>query len=256
MHQAKGRLAGRRALVTGGGRGIGRAIALALAREGADLAVVSRTAAQNEAVAREAGAAGRKAIALAADVTLPDDVRAMAAAVQKDLGPVDILVNCAGGAESAPFTRTDLALWERTMAANLTSVYLCTTAFLPAMIERGWGRVINVASNAGLAGYAYVSAYCAAKHGVVGLTRAVALEVAGKGVTINALCPGYVETDLTRKSADRIAARTGRSVAAAMEAMAGSNPSGRLLQPEQVAAAALRLAVDAGASSNGEAVSL
>jgi NAD(P)-dependent dehydrogenase (short-subunit alcohol dehydrogenase family) len=251
-----GKLAGRVALVTGGGRGIGRAIALALAREGADIAVAARTSGETERVAAEARGLGRRAAALTADVTSERDVAAMAAAAVRDLGRVDILVNAAGGAESAPLVRTDLPLWNRMLAANLTSVFLCTHAFLPAMIERGWGRVINVASRAGLTGFAYVSAYCAAKHGVVGFTRAVAQEVAGKGVTLNALCPGYVDTDMTRRSAESIALKTGMPLDQALARLAAFNPSGKLISPEQVAAAALSLASTEGTSINGEALEI
>jgi NAD(P)-dependent dehydrogenase (short-subunit alcohol dehydrogenase family) len=251
-----GVVSGRKALVTGGGRGIGRAIALQLAREGADIAVASRTLDEAGGVAAEARAFGVRAVPIKADVTLEPDVRSMAAAFTRELGDVDILVNCAGGAQSALFVRTDLALWESMLAVNLTSVYLCTAAVLPGMLERGWGRVINVASNAGLVGYAYVTAYCAAKHGVVGLTRALALEVAARGVTVNALCPGYVDTDMTRRSAKKISEKTGVSPEQALDSLAGFNASGRLIQPSEVAAAAMRLVCAEGASLNGQAVPL
>ena len=251
-----GKLRGRRALVTGGGRGIGRAIALAFAGEGADVAVVARTRAQVTEVAQEIEALARRGAALTADVTRSQDVDDMASAVGRELGPVDILVNAAGDAVSEPVTRTDLESWNRMLAVNLTSVYLCTSRFLPGMIERGWGRVISVASNAGLKGYAYVSAYCAAKHGVVGFTRAVAVEVAKKGVTMNALCPGYVDTEMTRRSAEKIAGKTGVSEEEALARLAAFNPSGRLIRPDEVAAAALGLASPEGAAINGEALSI
>jgi len=247
-------ISGRRALVTGGGRGIGRSIALALAHAGADVAVASRSPEQTERVAAEVRLAGRRAAALCADVTSRDAVREMAGGAAAALGPIDILVNCAGDAESAPFLRTDLGLWERMLAVNLTSVYLCTSALLPGMIERGWGRVINVASNAGLAGYAYVTAYCAAKHGVVGLTRALALEVAAKGVTVSAICPGYVDTDMTRRASDRIADRTGLAREEALASLTRFNPPVRLIRPDEIAAAALRIVSAEGTSLNGQAI--
>lgn len=247
-------LNGRVALVTGGGRGIGRAIALALSRAGAAVAVAARHEDQVAAVAREVEASGGRGAALTADVTLPDQARRAVQEATTRLGAVDILVNCAGGAESAPLTRTDTALWERMIAVNLTSVYLCTSAALPPMLERGWGRVINIASRAALHGYAYVSAYCAAKHGVLGFTRAVALEVAGRGVTINAVCPGYVDTEMTRRSVEVIAAKTGMPADEARRRLAAQNPSGRLTQPEEVADVALRLALPASSSINGEAL--
>ncbi|HET6372431.1 MAG TPA: SDR family NAD(P)-dependent oxidoreductase [Candidatus Polarisedimenticolia bacterium] len=249
-------LEGRRALVTGGGRGIGRAVALALATAGADVAVAARTGAETTGVAAEIAACGRRSLALAADVTDPAQVAAMAAAMERGMGSIDILVNAAGDAESALMTRTDLALWNRMIAVNLTAVFLCTSRALPGMLQGGWGRVISVASNAGLHGYAYVSAYCAAKHGVVGFTRAVAQEVAGKGVTINALCPGYVDTEMTRRSAERISAKTGRTFEDSLAHLARSNPSGRLLSPSEVAAAALRLAGAGADGINGEALPL
>ena len=249
-------LSGRVALVTGGGRGIGRAIALALAREGADVVVSARTEEQIAAVAAEITTIGRRSLALKADVTVPEEVEAMAKAAAAEMEPIDILVNAAGDAESAPLARTALSLWDRMLAVNLTSVFLCTVSFLPSMRQRRWGRVINIASTAGLEGHAYVSAYCAAKHGVVGFTRAVAAEVAGTGVTINALCPGYVDTYLTRKSAERISHQTGLAPEDALQRLARLNPSGQLLQPEQVATAALDLARQASESVNGQAISL
>ncbi len=252
----KAKLEGRRALVTGGGRGIGRAIALALAGAGADVAVAARTRDQTGRVAAEIEALGRRGIGLTADVTLSTEVERMAAEAVLRLGPIDILVNSAGGAVSAPASRTDRKSWDGMLAVNLTSVFLCTSQFLPGMLERGWGRVINVASSAGLQGYAYVSAYCAAKHGVVGFTRAVAIELVGKGVTMNALCPGYADTEMTRDSARRIAASTGMSQEETLSRLARFNPSGRLIQPEEVATAALGLVSSEAAAINGGAFAL
>ena len=253
---SQGSLAGRRALVTGGGRGIGRAIALGFAREGADVAVAARTLTQVEEVASLIRSLGGRGVGLGLDVTQPEGVAAMVSGVTRDLGDVDILVNCAGGAESAPFARTDFSLWERMISVNLHSVFLCTRAFLPRMLERRWGRVINIASRAGLAGYPYVTAYCAAKHGVIGLTRSLALEVEAAGVTVNALCPGYVDTAMTRDAARLIAGKTNIAPEEALARLGAQNPQGRMIEVDEVAAAALRLALPASAGINGQTVEI
>jgi NAD(P)-dependent dehydrogenase (short-subunit alcohol dehydrogenase family) len=256
MGSSDTRLTDRRVLVTGGGRGIGCAIALLFAREGAHVAVAARTGAETESVAEKITSLGRNSAALIVDVTSPEAVTRMARAAEKQLGPIEILVNAAGGAESAPLHRTDWSLWRKMLAVNLDGVFLCTSALLPGMMERARGRVINIASRAGLSGYPYVSAYCAAKHGVIGFTRATALELEGKGVTINALCPGYVDTEMTRHSAERIAAKTGISTEDALARLAAFNEDGKLISPETVADAALELAADEGATMNGQALPL
>jgi 3-hydroxybutyrate dehydrogenase len=232
------------ALITGGGRGIGREIALAFARQGLALAVVGRDLVRVDEAAAEARALGARALALKLDVTDADAVRGVQARVAAELGEVDVLVNNAGIAESAPFARTDPALWERHLRVNVTGPYLCTREALPGMLARGWGRVINVASLAGLYGAPYVTAYTASKHALVGLTKALAAEVSGKGVTVNAICPGYVATEMTWNGARNIAARTGKSFEEAVAAMARINPGGRLVEPAEVAAVAVKLLAD------------
>ena len=240
------------ALVTGGGRGIGRACALALAKAGAIVAPAARTAAETERVAEECRAAGVRAHAVEIDVTNEASVVRAVRDVEARLGPVDILVNNAGIAQSAPFARTEPALWERHLRVNVTGPYLVTRAVLPGMLARGWGRVVNIASLAGLYGAPYVTAYVASKHALVGLTRALAMEVGGKGVTVNAICPGYVASDMTWASARNIVEKTGKSYDEAVEVLARMNPGGRLIEPDEIGAVVVRLVEDQ--ATNGEAI--
>jgi len=251
-----GRLTGRSAVVTGGGRGIGAAIAAALAAEGAAVCVSARTEAEILNVASRIRAAGGRAWALACDVTDPGSVRRMAEAAVERLGPVGILVNNAGAASSAPLARITLDEWNRLFAVNATGTFLCTQALIPGMVEREWGRVVNVASVAARTGARYVAAYTAAKHAVLGFTRAVAAEVADTGVTVNALCPGYVSTDMTTQSVDRIVRKTGLGRDEAIAALLATTPQSRLIEPGEVAEAALSLCLEDARSLNGQAIVL
>jgi NAD(P)-dependent dehydrogenase (short-subunit alcohol dehydrogenase family) len=252
-----GALKGRTALVTGGGRGIGRAIALALGRAGAALVLIGRTDAALRSVAGELGeAGGLPSAGYVVDVADPAAVLGALDRIRAEQPAIDILVNNAGVAESAPLARTDLALWQRHLAVNATAPYLFTRALLPGMLERGWGRVINIASTVGLEGAPYIAAYAASKHALVGLTRSVAAEVAGRGVTVNAVCPGYVATELAVRAAARISEKTGQSQADAMAALARLNPSGRLIGADEVATAVLALAGEAAAGRTGETLVL
>jgi len=252
------RLEGKLALVTGGGRGIGRAVAFAFAREGASVAVLARTAGEVERVAAEvSGECGVQTMHATCDVSDAESVSRAFALVAETFGRgADILVNNAGIAESAPVTRTDDAHWRRHLAINLDGTFYCTRAALPAMIERGWGRIINVASIAGKTGAPYIAAYAASKHGVLGLTRSVALEVAAKGITVNAICPGYVDTDMTTNAVQQIEAKTGRTAADALDAIKRMSPQNRLVTTEEVAALALLLASEDGRGITGQAINV
>lgn len=246
-------LTGQHAVVTGAAHGIGAAIARALAAQGARLTLMGRRLDALQALAAELPGGGS---AVSVDVSDEAAVQRAFAEARSARGPVSLLVNNAGQAESAPFGKTSLALWQRLIAVNLTGTFLCTQQALPDMLAARHGRVVNIASTAGQRGYAYVSAYVAAKHGVVGLTRALALEVAKKGITVNAVCPGYTETEILTASIAKVVATTGRSEAEARAEFEKSNPQGRIVQPIEVAAAVLWLCSEGAAAMTGQCISV
>ncbi len=232
-------LAGKHAVVTGGAGGIGAAIAATLRGYGAQVTAMGRHTDPIQADVTDAGAV----------------VRAFEQA-RAQSGPIDILINNAGQAESAPFLKTSFDLWRRMTAVNLDGTFLCTQAALPDMLNAGWGRIVNIASTAGLIGYGYVTAYCAAKHGVIGLTRALAQEVATKGITVNAVCPGFTDTAMLQRTVDNIAAKTGRTAEQARSELAARNPQHRLVLPEEVAQTVGWLCLPGSGSITGQAISV
>jgi NAD(P)-dependent dehydrogenase (short-subunit alcohol dehydrogenase family) len=231
-------LDGKHAVVTGASRGIGAAIAAALAAEGVRVSRMSRSA------------------GIRMDVTQPDTVEAAFAAARQQHGPIAILVNNAGSVESMPYLKITDQDWRNTLAIDLDSVHYCTRRALPDMVAAGWGRIVNIASIAALRGFSYAAAYIAAKHGVLGLTRALSEEFARKGVTVNAICPGYTDTDIVRNAAETIVRKTGRTEAEALAALAQGNASGRLIQPEEVAREVVRLCRPESDSVNGQALTV
>jgi NAD(P)-dependent dehydrogenase (short-subunit alcohol dehydrogenase family) len=256
MSEANLPLANRVALVTGASRGIGRATALALAAAGADVAVSARGSAELDQLAAEIRASGRRALALACDVVDPAAVERMAADVAAAFGGVDILVNNAGAAGSHKFVGHPDELWHRMLAVNLTSAYYVTKAIVPHMLGRGAGRVIMVASVAAKSGARYIAAYAAAKHGVLGLTRALAAELVGADITVNAICPGYVDTPMTDGTIANMVERTRMSEAQARAALEQLNPQRRLIAPDEIAALAVYLAQDISKGITGQAINV
>jgi NAD(P)-dependent dehydrogenase (short-subunit alcohol dehydrogenase family) len=248
-------LAGKHALVTGGARGIGAAITRVLLGYGARVTMLSRSASRLEA-ARAAFAQFGQLNHARADVSDAEEVAQAFADAQAQSGPIDILINNAGQATSAPLRHTDRALWRRMMAVNLDGTFYCTHAALPAMLDAGWGRIVNIASTAGLVGYSYVSAYCAAKHGVVGLTRALAIEIATTGVTVNAVCPGYTATDMMTEAVANIVARTGQTPDQATATLTARNPQGRFVRPAEVANTVAWLCLPGSEAITGQAIAV
>jgi NAD(P)-dependent dehydrogenase (short-subunit alcohol dehydrogenase family) len=252
MNAGTGVLSGRHAVVTGGGRGIGAAIAGALAAAGAELTLMGR----NLSALQDKAAALPAAQAIACDVTDEPAVTTAFAKATETFGPVAILINNAGAATSAPLGRTSLETFRQMLDVNLVSTFLCSRAVLPGMLRAGFGRIVNVASVAGLKGAPYITAYAAAKHGVIGLTRALALETASKGVTVNAICPSYTDTDMARSAVANIVEKTGRSAAEAEAVLVGKNPQGRLIRPDEVAATVLWLCAPGAEAITGQAIAI
>jgi len=252
----------RHALITGAGTGIGAAIALQLAQAGCRLTLCGRSQDKLQAQAEALRTQVPDVAVLIAPMDVTDEhaVQAAMQQAQARFGPVNILVNNAGQAHSAPIVKTDAALWQQMLNVNLTGTYHCIQAVLPGMLEAAQtgtpGRIVNIASTAGLKGYAYVSAYVAAKHGVVGLTKALALELARKNITVNAVCPGYTETDIVREAVQNIVRKTGKSETEARQALAASNPQQRLVQPHEVAQSVLWLCAAGSDAINGQAIAI
>lgn len=246
-------LAGRHALVTGGGRGIGAAIAAALAGQGARVTLLGRTAAE---LAKTAAGLPGRVTTVTADVTDAAQVERAFAEARDAAGEISILVNNAGRPASRALSKSGEAFWREVLEVNLTGTYHCTRAAISSMLAANWGRIVNVSSTAGLRGYAYCTAYCAAKHGVIGLTRALALEVARTGITVNAVCPGYTDTGVVRDAIRNISEKTARSEADARETLVSFNPQQRLVKPEEVANAVLWLCIPGSESVTGQSLAV
>lgn len=249
------RLAGLHAVVTGASRGIGAVVAAALAAEGVQVSLLGRDEGALRRVVEELGADAR-ALAITTDVTDSRSVQNAFTEARGRFGPVQVLINNAGQAASAKFTETDEALWNRLIAVNLNGTFLCSRQAVPDMLQAGFGRIVNVASVAGLRGAAYISAYASSKHAVIGLTRALALEYAARNITVNAVCPGYVDTDIVKSAIANIVSRTGRSETEALAALVAGNPQQRLVEPREVAETVLWLCRPGSESVTGQSIVL
>jgi len=248
-------LAGMHALVTGASRGIGAAIAAALVTDGLRVSLLGRDAGSLAQVVNELGADGA-AVAITTDVTDSAAVLNAFAVARSHFGPVQVLINNAGQAQSAKFTDTDETLWNRLIAVNLNGTYLCSRQAIPDMLEGGFGRIVNIASTAGLRGGGYISAYASSKHAVIGLTRSLALEYATRNITINAICPGYADTEMTRNTVANIMSKTGRSEAETIGALVACNPQQRLIDPREVASTVMWLCRPGSESVTGQSIVL
>ena len=244
---------GRHAVVTGASRGIGSTIAASLVAKGARVSLLGRDAESLHSVSKALGGTGAAA-PIVADVTDATSVTTAFERAREHFGPVHILINNAGQAASAKFDKTDEALWNRIMAVNVTGTYLCTRQAIPDMLQVGYGRIVNIASIAGLRGAAYISAYAASKHAVIGLTRSLALEFATKNITVNAVCPGYTDTDIVKDAIANIMQKTGRSAADALAALVATNPQRRLITPEEVAHTVLWVCGPGAESITGQSI--
>lgn len=247
-------LAGRTAVITGGGRGVGAAVARRLAADGARIVVAARSAAEIDAVATAITSGGGEAAAITVDVADPSSITALFAEARRRFARVDILINNAGVALAAAIAKTTLAQWNQAMLINATAPFLCTQACLPEMSAAGWGRIVNIASTAAISGDRYIAAYAASKHALLGLTRSAAAEAAAHGVTVNAVCPGFLATEMTEQSIARIMTATGRSREEAVAAIVARNPQRRLIEPDEVADAVSYLCSDGARSINGSTV--
>ena len=254
-HAGTARLAGKHAVVTGASRGIGAVIAATLAAEGVCVSLLGRDAGNLQRVSDNLGGADR-AFPIEADITDPTSVQSAFAAARGRFGAVHLLVNNAGQAASAKFTDTDEALWSRLIAVNLTGTYLATRQAVPDMLSEGFGRIVNIASTAGLRGAPYISAYASSKHAVIGLTRSLALEYASRNITVNAVCPGFVDTDIVKDAVANIKSKTGRSDAEALAALVASNPQRRLVEPREVADTVMWLCRPGAESVTGQSIVL